>query len=72
MARQTAASMWPENCDRATEGVISEGCASHAEEAQVFEGFLVFVGMRLAMVTGAALLVYWQVVSPLTLDAAVE
>ena len=27
------------------------------------EGYLVFVGMRLAMVLGAALLVYWQVSS---------
>ena len=50
MAKQTVAAMWwPE--DGAKEG----------EEAHVLYGYLVFVGIRLAMVLGAALLVYWQV-----------
>ena len=47
MAKQTLAAMWPED--------------GESEDANVIVGYLVFVGIRLAMVLGAALLVYWQV-----------
>ena len=50
MAKQTLAAMWPED--------------GESEEANAFMGYLVFVGIRLAMATAAALLVYWQVSTP--------
>ena len=50
MAKQTLAVMWPED--------------GESEEANAFMGYLVFVGIRLAMATAAALLVYWQVSTP--------
>ncbi len=50
MAKQTLAAMWPEDGEN--------------EEANAFMGYLVFVGIRLAMATAAALLVYWQVSTP--------
>ena len=53
MARQTVATMWPVDCEGE-----DEGCA---EGASMYTGCVVFVGMRMAMVLGAALLAWARV-----------
>jgi hypothetical protein len=50
MAKQTLAAMWPED--------------GTGKEANVLVGYFVFVGIRMAMVLVAALLIYWQVSTP--------
>jgi len=64
MALRTAAAMWPASyrCS-GDEGEItstSGGGDCGYEAPRAVEGYLVFVGIRLTMVLGAALLVYWQ------------